>query len=172
MDVLVSLASGFMSWFTSGGETFTGWVSGIIPQVVCLLTFMNSIVMLIGEEKVQNFAQKLTHNAILRYTLFPFIACMFLCNPMAYSFGRFLEEKYKPAFYDAAVSFMHSITGLFPHVNSGELFVWMGIASGLQEAGYATNDLAVRYFLAGIVVILIRGLLCERIYFRLRGIKE
>jgi PTS system glucitol/sorbitol-specific IIC component len=83
---------------------------------------------------------------------------------MCYTFGRFCEEKYKPAYYDAAVSFVHPITGLFPHANAGELFVWLGIAQGLQQAGLSTGGLAVRYFIVGLIVILIRGLLTERIY--------
>ena len=83
---------------------------------------------------------------------------------MCYTFGRFVEEKYKPAYYDAAVSFVHPITGLFPHANAGELFVWLGIAEGVQKAGHSTAGLAVRYFIVGLIVILIRGLLTERIY--------
>lgn len=80
---------------------------------------------------------------------------------MAYTMGRFLPEKYKPAFYDAAVSFVHPPLGLFPHVNPGEYFVWGGIAAGITDAGYAIGDLAVRYFLVGLVVILIRGIVTE-----------
>ncbi len=167
MDFIVNIANGFMSWFTTGGETFTGWVTGIIPSVVCLLTFMNSIIKLIGEDKVEKFAKKLTSNMILRYSLFPFIAVMFLANPMCYTFGRFVEEKYKPSFYDAAVSFVHPITGLFPHANAGELFVWLGIANGVQKAGYSTGGLAVRYLIVGLIVITIRGIVTERIYARL-----
>ncbi|MGO0916374.1 PTS glucitol/sorbitol transporter subunit IIC [Clostridioides difficile] len=41
---------------------------------------------------------------------------------MCYTFGRFLKEEHKAGFYDAAVSFVHPITGLFPHANAGELF--------------------------------------------------
>lgn len=167
MDFIVNIANGFMSWFTTGGETFTGWVTGIIPSVVCLLTFMNSIIKLIGEDKVEKFAKKLTSNIILRYSLFPFIAVMFLANPMCYTFGRFVEEKYKPSFYDAAVSFVHPITGLFPHANAGELFVWLGIANGVQKAGYSTGGLAVRYLIVGLIVITIRGIVTEKIYARL-----
>ena len=164
MEFIAKLAEGFMSLFSAGGETFMGWVTGIIPTLVCLMTAVNSIIKLVGVEKVERFAQKITKYAVLRYTLLPVMAVFFLGNPMCYTFGRFVDEKYKPAYYDAAVSFVHPITGLFPHANAGELFVWMGIAQGLQEAGYNTGGLAVRYFIVGVIVILIRGLLTERIY--------
>ena len=164
MEFVTKLAEGFMSLFTAGGETFMGWVSGIIPMVVCLMTFVNSIIKLVGTEKVEAFARKITRFAVLRYTLLPLMAVFFLGNPMCYTFGRFVDEKYKPAYYDAAVSFVHPITGLFPHANAGELFVFLGIATGLQQAGYDTAGLALRYFIVGLIVILIRGLLTERIY--------
>ena len=172
MNAIASVAQDFIGLFTAGGTTFTGWVTGIIPQVVCLLTFMNSIIKLVGEEKVEKFARKLTSIAILRYTLFPLIEDMFLGNPMAYSFGRFLDEKYKPSFYDSAVSFCHPITGLFPHANAGELFVFMGIAEGVKKVAGSYSDLAVRYFIVGLIVIGIRGIVTEKIYFRLAGIKK
>lgn len=164
MEIITNLAQGFMSLFTAGGETFMGWVTGIIPTVVCLMTAVNSIIKLVGTERVERFAAKITRFAVLRYTLLPIMAVFFLGNPMCYTFGRFVDEKYKPAFYDAAVSFVHPVTGLFPHANAGELFVYTGIAAGLQEAGYLTTGLALRYFIVGIIVILIRGLLTERIY--------
>ena len=44
MAFITKLAEGFMSLFTAGGETFAGWVTGIIPMVVCLMTFVNSII--------------------------------------------------------------------------------------------------------------------------------
>ena len=167
MEFVTKLAEGFMSLFTTGGETFMGWVAGIIPTVVCLMTFVNSIIKLVGVEKVENFAAKITKYAVLRYTLLPLMAVFFLGNPMCYTFGRFVEEKYKPAYYDAAVSFVHPITGLFPHANAGELFVFLGIATGLQQAGLDTAGLALRYFIVGLIVILIRGLLTERIYLNM-----
>ena len=123
MEAISNVASGFIGLFQAGGETFMGWVTGIIPLVVCLMTAVNAIIKLVGTEKVENFAQKITKYMILRYTLLPLMAVFFLANPACYTFGRFLEEKYKPAFYDAAVSFVHPITGLFPHANAGELFV-------------------------------------------------
>ena len=92
----------------------------------------------------------------------------FLGNPMMYTFGRFVDQKYKPAYYDSTVSFCHPITGLFPHANGGELFVYLGIAAGITALGLPLGDLAVRYFLVGIVVILMRGIVTEKIYFYMR----
>ena len=164
MEMISKAAEAFIGLFNAGGATFMGWVTGIIPLVVCLMTFVNSIIAVVGTDKVENFAQKITGNIILRYSLLPMLAVFFLANPACYTFGRFCKEEHKPAFYDAAVSFVHPITGLFPHANAGELFVWTGISAGVAEAGYATAGLAVRYFLCGLVVICIRGILCEKIY--------
>ena len=40
MEFVTWVANGFMSLFQAGGETFHGWVTGIIPMVVF---FMNAI---------------------------------------------------------------------------------------------------------------------------------
>lgn len=164
MEFVTKLAEGFINLFAAGGTQFTGWVTGIIPQVVCLMTAVNSVIKLIGEEKVENFASKITGNFICRYLVLPFLAVFCLANPMCYSFGRFVDEKYKPAYYDATVSFVHPVTGLFPHANAGELFVFMGIADGISKLGYSTTPLAMRYIIVGMIVMLIRGVVTERIY--------
>jgi PTS system glucitol/sorbitol-specific IIC component len=57
MDFVVNLAAGFMNLFTLGGETFVSWVTGIIPKVLLLLIFMNSLIAFIGQEKINNFAK-------------------------------------------------------------------------------------------------------------------
>lgn len=172
MEVLSNIAQGFMSLFTTGGKTFTGWVTSIIPMIVCLLTFMNSIIKLVGEDRVNRFTAKLTKYAILRYTLMPMIGLIFLGNPMGYSIMRFCDEKDKPAMFDVVATFAHPVTGLFPHANAGELFVFMGIAEGVKKVAGNYSDLAVRYFIVGLIVIFIRGILTEKIYFRLAGIKK
>lgn len=167
MDFLINLAEGFIGMFQAGGETFMGLVTGIIPMLVVLITAVNALVRFIGEERVNRFAQKCTKYFILRYTVFPFLAVFFLTNPMCYTFGRFLPEKQKPAFYDSAVSFVHPITGLFPHANPAELFVYMGVAAGITELGLSLGPLAIRFMLVGLVVILLRGWVTEIITDRM-----
>lgn len=169
MDAIARFAEGFIGVFNAGGANLMGLITGILPTLLVLMCTFNAVVAIIGQEKVENFMRKITKNMILRYSLFPVLAMMILTNPMAYSFGRFLKEEQKAAFYDAAVSFCHPITGLFPHANGGELFVYYGIADGISSLNLGLGDLAVRYFLVGIVVILIRGICTEKIYAIMSG---
>ncbi|MEI4789017.1 PTS glucitol/sorbitol transporter subunit IIC [Bacillus sp. FJAT-53060] len=159
----------FIGMFEAGGKQFMGLVTGIVPTLVVLLTFTYAVMKFIGEERVNRAIQFAAKYTILRYTLMPILSVLILTNPMAYTFGRFLPEKQKPAFYDSAVSFVHPVTSLFPYANAGELFVYLGIANGIKEAGYSMSELAVRYFLVGIVVILLRGIITEWITKYLAG---
>ncbi|WMT27892.1 PTS glucitol/sorbitol transporter subunit IIC [Bacillus aerius] len=159
----------FIGIFEAGGKQFMGLVTGIVPTLVVLLTFTYAVMKFIGEERVNRAIQFAAKYTILRYTLMPILSVLILTNPMAYTFGRFLPEKQKPAFYDSAVSFVHPVTSLFPYANAGELFVYLGIANGIKEAGYSMSELAVRYFLVGIVVILLRGIITEWITKYLAG---
>lgn len=165
LGALEVAAEWFIGLFQAGGETFVGFVTGIIPTLIVLLTFFYTIVNLVGEQRVQGAARFAAGNILTRYTLLPIIAVFFLTNPMAYTFGTFLDERYKPAFYDSAVSFVHPPLGIFPHVNPGELFVWLGVARGIQELNLPLGPLAVRYILAGLIVILIRGIVTQYITF-------
>ena len=163
MNALAHGAQAFIGLFQKGGEQFVNNITGILPTLIVLMTAVNAVVKLIGEERVQKLAQSATKNFITRYTVFPLLSVFFLTNPMCYTFGKFLKEKYKPAFYDSAVSFVHPITGLFPHANAAELFVYMGIANGIRKLGFGLGDLAIRYFIVGIIVILVRGIVTEKI---------
>jgi PTS system glucitol/sorbitol-specific IIC component len=162
---LATAAEWFIGLFNAGGEVFLGLVTGIIPTLVVLLTFVNALIRLIGPERIDHLGEVAARPGLIyypvRYLVLPVLSVFFLTNPMAYTMGRFLPEKYKPAFYDSAVSFVHPITGLFPHANAGELFVYLGIAAGITGLGGSTADLAVRYLLVGMLVILIRGILTE-----------
>lgn len=162
MNFLVSLADGLTGIVSAGAENLMGLLTNTLPNVIILLTAINAIVALIGEEKVNGFAMKMTKFAVLRYTVLPLIGCFFFTNPMCYSASRFVEEKYKPAVIDATFTVVHPITGLFPHANSAELFVWMGIATGVSSLGINTTPLAIRYLIVGIICGLLRGIVTEQ----------
>ena len=167
---LTNIGKHFIGVFQKGGEVFTGFVTGIIPTLVVLMTAFYAVTGLIGEERVHGFAQAAGRIALTRYTVLPILAVFFLTNPMAYTFGSFLEEKHKPAFYDSAVSFVHPILGLFPHANPGEYFVWGGVLVALlqlEKEGKVPPSyhitVAIYYFAVGVVVILLKGIVTERI---------
>jgi len=162
MDILVRGAECFTGMFRAGADQFIVFLRDMIPLIACLILFVNALIKFIGEDRVFGFMKKMTKFTILRYTLIPFLACFFLTNPMCYTFGTFLDEKYKAGFYDATVSMLHPITGLFPHANSSELFVWLGISAGYAAVGNA-SDLAIRFLLTGFLICLIRGIVTEKI---------
>ncbi|MCP1639546.1 PTS system glucitol/sorbitol-specific IIC component [Streptococcus gallinaceus] len=157
MNYITKFAEGFMKLFQSGGETFISWMTGIVPVVLMLLVAMNALIALLGEEKVNKLAEASAKNPVSRYMILPFISAFMLGNPMAISMGRFLPEYYKPSFVAAQMQFCHTSNGVFPHINPGELFVWLGIASGLETLGLSTMDLAIRYMLVGLVMNAVGG---------------
>lgn len=167
---LANIGKYFIGIFQKGGEVFAGFVTGIIPTLVVLMTAFYALTELVGEERVHGLARKAGGIALTRYTVLPAIALFFLTNPMAYTFGSFLDEKYKPAFYDSAVSYCHAPLGLFPHINPGEYFVWGGVLVALQTlekngtlpAGYDIK-MAIWYAIVGLLVIFLKGMLTERI---------
>ena len=168
---LADAAEWFIGLFQAGGDFFLALVTGIIPLLIVLLTAINALIRWIGPERIDKVGELAARPGLqwypVRYLVLPFLAVFFLTNPMAYTMGRFLPEKYKPAFYDSAVSFVHPITGIFPHANAGELFVYLGIAGGITTLGLNTSPLAVRYLAVGLVVILIRGIVTEIITTRM-----
>ena len=102
MNIIIKGASGFMGLFDTGAETFISWVSGIVPKVLLLLILMNTIIALIGQERVNKFAKLCSGNVILAYGVLPFISAFMLGNPMALSMGKFLPERMKPSYYASA----------------------------------------------------------------------
>lgn len=167
MDALARFAESFIGLFHEGGAVFLSLAGGILPTLIVLITAVNALIRIIGQDRVDRIAQFAAKNIFLRYTVMPVAAVFFLTNPMAYTMGKFLPEKHKPAFYDAAVSFVHPILGLFPHANPAEIFVYMGIAVGVSDLGLPLGPLAVRYFIVGVIVIFIRGVVTEWISARM-----
>jgi PTS system glucitol/sorbitol-specific IIC component len=176
LGTLATAAEDFIKVFNKGGSVLLSLMGGILPTLVVLLTAVNALVRIIGPEKIENLGKAAARPGIqwypVRYIILPFVAVFVLTNPMAYTMGRFLPERYKPAFYDSAVSFVHPILGIFPHANPGELFVYVGIATGITQLGLGLGDLAVRYLLVGLVVIFIRGIVTEWITARMMAKKE
>jgi PTS system glucitol/sorbitol-specific IIC component len=167
VDFLVAIAEDFVNIINTGAGWFVAIMAGVIPQLLVLLTGVNALIALIGVDRINRFGEWAGREGIaytpFRYLIWPVLSVWFLTNPMAYTNGRFLPEKYKPAFYDSAVSFVHPPLGIFPHVNPGEFFVWGGILAGIEQLGLSPTPLAVRYLLTGLIVIFIRGLVTERI---------
>lgn len=155
-------ADHFIGLFNESGKTFLSLASGILPTLMVLLTLLYAITSWIGEDRVTRAIQWSARWAITRYTIMPVLAVIILTNPMCYSFGMYLPERQKPAFYDSAVSFVHPVTTFFPHANAGEYFVWAGISAGvLAKDPGRYGLLAALYFLVGLVVIFIRGISTE-----------
>lgn len=157
MDYIVTLASGFMNLFTLGGEQFKSWVVGIVPTITVLLVLMNAIIALAGQERVDKLARVCTSNPLLRYAVLPWVSAFMLGNPMALSMGKFMPEYYKPSYYAAATYHCHTNSGIFPHINASEIFIYLGIANGLTILGLDTTPLAIRYLLVGLVCNFISG---------------
>ncbi|PKG25529.1 PTS glucitol/sorbitol transporter subunit IIC [Niallia nealsonii] len=157
MDLIVHFAEGFLKLFQTGADTFISWMKGIVPVVLLLMVAMNTLIQLIGEHRINRLAMASSKNPLLRYMVLPFLGSFMLANPMALSLGRFLPEKYKPSYYASGAYFCHTSNGIFPHINPGELFIFLGIAAGIEQLGFSTAELAVRYCLVGIVMNFFAG---------------
>lgn len=157
MNFLVEAAEWFINLFQAGAETFISWMTGIVPLILMLLIAMNSLIAIIGEDRINTFAARTAGNPVARYMILPFLGSFMLANPMVLTLGRFLPERYKPGYYASTAQFCHTSLGIFPHINPGELFTWMGIASGIMALGLNEGELAVRYLLVGAVLNFLGG---------------
>ena len=157
MSYITKFAEGFMHLFQTGAETFISWMTGIVPVVLMLMVAMNTLIAFLGEERVTKVAKLSAKNPVTRYLVLPFLSAFMLGNPMSFTMARFLPEYYKPSYYAAQAQFCHTSNVVFPHINPGELFVWLGIAQGIDTLGLNSMDLVIRYMFVGILMNFIGG---------------
>ena len=158
---MIAFAEAFSGMFATCGENLIANITGILPSVMVLLMVFNTICLLVGAERIERFSNFLAKHRILAYTILPFISWFFLCNPMVYSAGKFLPQRQRASFIDVCATTNGPMLSMFPHVNPGEYFIWWGIASGVEALGYSVMALAVRFFIAGWVLALIRACVTE-----------
>ena len=165
MDFIVSIAQGMTGFFGDAGASFMGLLSGIVPLALVALTVLNTIVALIGEDRFDAASRKLTKNFFARYTLLPYLANFMVGSPTSFTFGKYLHEKHKPGYYEVCNrTNMAPMMCLFPHVNPGELFVWLGVYDGVVSIAGETAGatLAVATFILAFCTSSFVGVVVEK----------
>jgi PTS system glucitol/sorbitol-specific IIC component len=133
-------------------------------MVIVLLTLFNAIASLIGEKRMNKLSKFLSKYKILSYTLLPLIGWFFLCNPMVFTAARFLPQRQRASFIDVVATTNGPMLSLFPHINPAEIFIWLGIADGVGKLGLPINALAIRFFIAGWILAVLRAFITEAIW--------
>ena len=157
------LIESIQSMTEAGAQQLLTWITQLLPKVFLFLILLNGVTRLIGRARVEKLAARCGSNSLLRYLVLPFLSAVVLGNPMAISMGRYLPEKYKPAYFASASYHCHTNSGIFQHVNPAELFLWLGIANGVLARGCDLFPLALRYMLAGLVANYVSGYATELI---------
>ena len=145
----------------AGADQLLTWVTAFLPKVFLFLILLNALTAMIGRSRVERLAAKCGANPLLRYMALPFLSAVVLGNPMAISMGRYLPERYKPAYFASASYHCHTNSGIFNHINPAELFLWLGIADGVLARGHDLFPLALRYMAAGLVANFVSGYATE-----------
>ena len=137
MDKVAIFVDKFQEIFSEAGDTFVDLLSGIVPMVLVLMTCFNAIAAMIGKERMDRISKFLSKYKILSYTVLPFLGWFFLCNPMVFSGAKFLPQRQRAGYIDAVSTTNGPMLSLFPHANPAELFIWLGIAEGVQRLGHS-----------------------------------
>lgn len=161
-DMIDRMITFFGDTISYGGDFLISWCVSIIPSIFLVLILTNTIVRLIPSRWIEKAASAASRHVLLKYMLIPFLGSILLTNPSALTLGRFMSEKDKPSYYASASFFCHTNNGIFPHINSSELFIWLGVAHGVEMLGYSSFSLAIRYLAAGLIANLICGIVTDR----------
>lgn len=151
---------------TAASDQLISWATHMLPQVFLFLIFTNAVTRMIGRAHVERLAVCCGSNSFLRYMILPFLSAVVLGNPMAISMGRYLPERYKPAFFASVSYHCHTNSGVFQHINPAELFLWLGISNGVLSLNLPIYSLALRYMCAGLIANFVSGYVTELITLR------
>lgn len=160
-DIIDHVITFFGDTLSYGGEFLVSWCIDIIPSIFLVLILTNTIVRLIPSRLIEKAAALASRHILLKYMLIPFLGSILLTNPSVLTLGRFMPEKDKPSYYASASFFCHTSSGIFPHINSSELFIWLGISHGLEMLGCSVFPLAIRYLTAGLIANFICGIVTD-----------
>ncbi len=160
-NIIDRILTFFADWCSYGGEFLVSWCMDLIPVIFMVLILTNALIRLIPEKFIEKAAVLASRHLLLKYMFIPFFGAILLGNPSALTLGRFMPEKDKPSYFACASFFCHTSSGIFPHINSSELFIWLGIARGIETLGYSVYPLAVRYLAAGLIANFICGIVTD-----------
>lgn len=152
MNIITGFFEKLLEVFQTGGQIFISWLVAVVPVLLMAMIFWKSITSLAGTKWLDKLAGKSEKNPILRYMILPFFSAIMYGNPMSMKAAKSLPEKHKPSYFASQAQFCHTSSGLFPHVNPGEIFVWLGIALGIGKIGLNPVKLAAAYLFAGLVL--------------------
>lgn len=160
-DIFDKIVTFFADMISYGGDFLISWCVDIIPSIFLVLILTNTVIRLIPSRWIEKAASLASRHVLLKYLLIPFLGSIFMTNPSALTLGRFMSEKDKPSYYACASFFCHTSNGIFPHINSSELFIWLGISHGIEMLGYSSFPLAMRYLTAGMIANFICGIVTD-----------
>ncbi len=69
MQALATAAEWFIGLFKAGADNFVGLVTGIVPLLIVLMTFVNALIALIGADKIDKVGEAAAKEGIIYYPI-------------------------------------------------------------------------------------------------------
>ena len=144
--------------FALGGQVFMGYINGMVPMLLMMVTFMNTIISYIGVDRFEAWGRKICKYEFLSYTILAFLGVVLMPGlPGLVLIASFLPDEQKIPFVDGQFCMSHASLGIFPQVNSAEIWVYAGFAAGIEALGYSSGPFAVRCLLSALIMMPIRA---------------